>query len=75
MLTHILFFFLLFHKNDHKTDVFFLSIFFLLQNEKQDVEAIVKEMEDNYQKLITESKKKSDEIEGCEKMVIIFHKL
>lgn len=49
--------------------------FLLLQNEKQDVEVIVKEMEENCQKLITESKKKSDEIEGCENMVSIFHKL
>ena len=58
-------------ENDHNTEK--LSIFLLLQKEKQNVEMLVKEMKDNCQKLTTESKEKSEKIAGCEKTVSIFH--
>ena len=43
----------------------------LLQKEKQDLEVLVKEMKDDCQKLMAESKEKSEEIAGCENMVSI----
>ncbi|XP_078352009.1 uncharacterized protein LOC144636697 isoform X2 [Oculina patagonica] len=39
------------------------------KKEKQDLEALVKEMRDKCQKLIAESKEKSEEIDGCENMI------
>ena len=35
----------------------------------------MEEMKDNCEKLTGESKEKSEEIAGCEKMVSIFHKV
>lgn len=45
--------------------------FLLLQKEKQDVEGLVKEMNDKYQTLVTESKEKNEDIAECENMVRI----
>lgn len=62
-------------QNDHDTENRQTVNFLSLQKEKQDLQVLVKEMEDNCQKLTTESKEKSEEIARCEDTVSIFHKL
>lgn len=76
LLTHVLRWIIIsISQNDHDTENCRTVNFLSLQKEKQDLQVLVKEMEDNCQKLITESKEKSEEIARCENTVSIFHKL
>lgn len=76
LLTHVLRWIIIsISQNDHDTENCRAVNFLSLQKEKQDLQVLVKEMEDNCQKLTTESKEKSEEIARCENTVSIFHKL